>query len=371
MDIVSALWTYVVPFLAIILVVVFVHEFGHFIIARLNGVKVDVFSIGFGKELAGFTDRHGTRWKLSALPLGGYVKFFGDMDAASTRQEDGSTLTEEERKVAFQFKSVGQRAAIVFAGPAFNFLFAILVFAVVFMSVGRPTTEPVIGGVVEGSAAAEAGLAAGDRIVEIAGHPVRRFQDIQRLVPLYGSEPMGVVYERDGVSHRVTATPHIREVEDPFGNLTQMPQLGIHVSGASLVMERLGPLDAVVGAVENTWSVTSATLVAFGQMVAGDRGADDLGGPLRIAEYSGQAAQMGFPNFITFVAVLSINLGLINLFPIPLLDGGHLLFYGFESLRGRPMGERAQEMGLKLGLVVVFGIMIFATWNDILRFVQG
>ena len=371
MDIVSALWTYVVPFLAILLVVVFVHEFGHFIIARLNGVKVDVFSIGFGRELFGYTDRHGTRWKLSLLPLGGYVKFFGDMDAASARQDDGSGMTEDERKVAFQFKTVGQRAAIVFAGPAFNFLFAIVVFAAIFMTVGRPTTEPVIGGVVEGSAAAEAGLMAGDRIVEIAGTPVDRFQDIQRLVPLYGSEPMDVVYERDGVRTSVVTTPHIKEVEDPFGNMTKMPQLGIHVSNEYLVMERLGPLDAVVGAVQNTWTVTSSTLVAFGQMVAGDRGTDDLGGPLRIAEYSGQAAQMGLPNFVMFVAVLSINLGLINLFPVPLLDGGHLLFYGFEGLRGHPLGERAQEMGLRLGLVVVFGIMIFATWNDILRFLQG
>lgn len=371
MDIVSALLTYVVPFLAIILVVVFVHEFGHFIIARLNGVKVDVFSIGFGKELFGVTDRHGTRWKVSALPLGGYVKFFGDMDAASARQEDASGLSEAERKVAFQFKTVGQRAAIVFAGPAFNFLFAVVVFAAVFMAVGRPTTEPVIGGVVENSAAAEAGLRAGDRIVAMAGEPIDRFQDIQRIVPLYGTEPMEIVFERDGVRQTVTATPHIREVEDPFGNMTKMPQLGIQVSGEFTVLERMGPVDAVVGAVENTWSVTSSTLVAFGQMIAGDRGTDDLGGPLRIAEYSGQAAQMGLTNFMMFVAVLSINLGLINLFPIPLLDGGHLLFYGFESLRGRPLGERAQEMGLRLGLVVVFGIMIFATWNDILRFVQG
>lgn len=371
MDIVSALWTYVLPFLAIILVVVFVHELGHFLVARWNGVKVDVFSIGFGKELFGFHDRHGTRWRISMLPLGGYVKFFGDMDAASARQEDASGLSEEERKGAFQFKTVGQRAAIVFAGPAFNFLFAIVIFAAVFMAVGRPTTEPVIGGVVEGSAAASAGLLAGDRIVSIEGSAVKRFEDIQRLVPLYGTETMEIVIERDGQRQTVAATPDLREMTDAFGNTQMIPVLGIQVSRANLVMEQLGPVEAVTGAVENTWSVTSATLVAFGQMIAGDRGTDDLGGPLRIAEYSGQAAQMGITNFVMFVAVLSINLGLINLFPIPLLDGGHLLFYGFERLRGRPLGERAQELGLRLGLVVVFGIMIFATWNDILRFIQG
>lgn len=371
MDILSALWAYVIPFLAIILVVVFVHELGHFLVARWNGVKVDVFSIGFGKELIGFNDRHGTRWKLSMLPLGGYVKFFGDMDASSGRQKDGSGLSEEERQVAFQFKRVGQRAAIVFAGPAFNFLFAVLIFAAIFMSVGRPMTEPVVGDVVENGAAAQAGLQAGDRIVAIEGTTVRRFQDIQRLVPLYGTEPMEIRYERDGVLHTVVARPDIREIEDVFGNKQMTPLLGVQVSRDSMIMERLGPIDSVLGAVENTWSVTSSTLVAFGQMISGNRGADDLGGPLRIAEYSGQAAQLGLTNFMMFIAVLSINLGLINLFPIPLLDGGHLLFYGFESLRGRPLGERVQEIGLRLGLVFVFGIMIFATWNDLLRFVQG
>jgi regulator of sigma E protease len=361
----------VIPFLAIIVVVVFVHELGHFLIARLNGVRVDVFSIGFGREVVGFNDRYGTRWKISALPLGGYVRFFGDADAASARQEDGAAMSAEEKAVAFQFKRVWQRAAIVFAGPASNFLFAVVVFAAVFMAAGRLTSEPVVGAVVEGTAAAEAGLRAGDRIVAIQGNRVSRFQDIQRLVPLYGMEPMTITFERDGTTRSVLTHPAMVEADDGFGNVQTIPRLGIQVSREHVVLQRLGPVEAVGAAVENTWSVASATLVAFGQMITGSRGTDDLGGPLRIAEYSGQAAQLGLANFAMFVAVLSINLGLINLFPIPLLDGGHLLFYGVEGLRGRPLGERIQEVGLKLGLVVVFGIMIFATWNDILRFVQG
>lgn len=370
MDIFSGLPLTIVSFLLIISIVVFVHELGHFLVARWNGVRVEVFSIGFGREIFGFDDRHGTRWKVSLIPMGGYVKFFGDADEASARS-DTDGLSEEDRKVAFPFKSLGQRAAIVFAGPAFNFLFAIAVFAAVFMSVGRPVSTSIIGDVEPGTAAAEAGLQAGDRITAIEGNAVERFQDIQRLVPLYGADAMEITFERDGESRTVVARPQWREVEDPFGKVQKTPILGIRASAEGLGVERLGPIDATVAAVENTWSVTSGTLVAFGQMISGVRGTEDIGGPLRIAEFSGQAAQMGVVNFMLFVAILSVNLGLINLFPIPMLDGGHLLFYGFEAVRGKPLGERAQELGLRLGLMVVFGIMIFATWNDILRLVRG
>lgn len=370
MDILTGLWTYVVPFLVILSIVVFVHEMGHFLVARFNGVRVEVFSIGFGRELFGFTDKYGTRWKVSVLPLGGYVKFFGDADEASARA-DGRDLSDEEKKVAFPHKRLGQRAAIVFAGPAANFLFAIVVFAVLFGAVGQPVTPPVIGAVQPDSAAAEAGLQAGDRIVAIEGIAVDRFEDVQRLVPLYGAESMEVTFERDGETRTVTTHPAQREVTDGFGNKMKTPILGVSVSREAMEIRRLGPIGAVGAAVENTWSVTSGTLVAFGQMISGVRGTEDLGGPVRIAEFSGRAAQGGMANFLMFVAVLSVNLGLINLFPIPLLDGGHLLFYGIEAVRGRPLGEQAQEMGLRLGLIVVFGIMIFATWNDILRLVDG
>ncbi|GAB3131870.1 RIP metalloprotease RseP [Novispirillum itersonii] len=370
MDLLSGLWTYVLPFLVILTVVVFVHELGHFLVARWNGVKVEVFSVGFGREIVGFTDRHGTRWRISLIPLGGYVKFFGDANEASA-PGDVSHLTDAEQKVAFPCKRVGQRAAIVFAGPAANFVFAILVFAAVFATSGRPFTAPVIGTVVDGSPAQQAGLQPGDTIVAIAGIRITRFEEIQQLVPLYGAEPMAVTLERNGEELTVTTHPQMRETKDALGNVTRMPVLGVAVGAGSSRMERLELHEALGEAVMQTWRVTSGTFVAFGQMLTGKRGTEDLGGPLRIAEYSGQAAQMGLINLVMFVAVLSVNLGLINLFPIPVLDGGHLILYAFEALRGRPLGDTAQQIGLKIGLMLLLGVMIFTTWNDILRFVRG
>lgn len=371
MEFLSGLGTYIVPFLAILTVVVFVHELGHFLVARWNGVKVEVFSIGFGRELVGFTDRHGTRWKFSLIPLGGYVRFFGDSNEASAGPGETSTLTPEEKAVAFPCKRVGQRAAIVFAGPAANFVFAFLVFAAVFATQGQPYTAPVVGTVVEGSAAEAAGLQPGDTIVAIAGNRVKRFEDIQQMVPLYGADVMAVTVDRDGTEVTLETRPHLREGKDAFGNAVTVPVLGVTVSTAGSRMERLELHEALGEGVIQTWRVTKGTLVAFGQMLSGKRGTEDLGGPLRIAEYSGQAAQLGFVNLLMFVAVLSVNLGLINLFPIPVLDGGHLILYAIEAVRGRPLGEAAQQIGLKIGLVLLLGVMIFTTWNDILRFISG
>jgi len=360
------LLTYAVPFLVILTIVVFVHELGHYLVARRNGVKVEVFSIGFGRELVGWTDRHGTRWKISLVPLGGYVRMFGDEDAAST-PDTSREFTAEEKAVSFHHKRLGQRAAIVSAGPIANLVFAILVFAVMFMTVGQPTTPPVVGLVQANSAAEKAGLQTGDRIAAINGRAIARFEEIQQIVRLGDGSTLELDVERDGQIQRLKATPTLTLLKDHFGNEQKMPLLGIGASGAASQLVRMGPGQALMESVRQTWVVIDSTFSALGQMIAGRRDSSELGGPLRIAQYSGQAAQGGLANFVYFIAVLSINLGLINLFPIPMLDGGHLLFYAIEALIGRPLSTRTQEYGFRFGLILVFALMVFATWNDLIH----
>lgn len=385
LDSLEAILTSAAAFLVILTVLVFVHELGHFWVARRCGVKCEAFSIGFGPELFGWYDSKGTRWKFSALPLGGYVKMFGDADVTSRpapqmqKAVEGSVegeetgdwaggkarpLTAEERAVSFHHKSLGQRVAVVAAGPAANFLFAIVVMTAFFVYPGLPTTPAVIGGVVEDSAAAEAGLQEGDRILEINGSAIERFEEIQRVVHLNLDSPLDMVVERGGRPLELTATPQMVVRQDAMGNDVEVPMLGIQASGSAFVPQGLA---APWVAVEETVSLTGATLKAVWQMVTGSRGTDELGGPIRIAEMSGQVAQTGFVSVIWFMAVLSINLGLINLFPVPMLDGGHLLFYAIEGVRGRPLGERAQEYGFRIGLALVLTLFVFVTWNDLSR----
>ena len=361
-------------FIVALSVVVFVHELGHFVVARWNNVRCESFSIGFGPELLGFTDRLGTRWKFSLIPLGGYVKMFGEADIANPGAgEEGEEdlepkeMTPEEKAVSFKFKTLGQRAAIVFAGPAVNFVFAILVFFVLFMAVGRPVTEPVIGQVVPDSAAAEAGLLAGDRILSIDGQEIDRFEDLQRLVPLGNGAEMRLTILRADDILDVVAAPRVIEETDVFGNPQRRALLGVSSSGESRMLVRHNPISAVGLAVQQTYIVVEGTFIAVGQIISGDRGTEDLGGPIRIAKFSDQAAKSGLANFVIFMAILSINLGIINLFPVPLLDGGHLLFYAIEGLRGRPLSDQTQEWGLRFGLVLVLSLMVFVTWNDILQ----
>ncbi|KAA5604522.1 RIP metalloprotease RseP [Roseospira marina] len=339
---------------------------GHFLVARWNGVRVDVFSIGFGPELVGFNDRHGTRWKVSALPLGGFVKFFGDGDASSATAEEAE-LTDDEKKVAFHYKSVWQRIAIVFAGPAANLIFAIVVFAIIYAAFGQMATPPVIADVLPDSAAAEAGLEPGDRILAVDGHEIQRFEELQHLVPLSNGAALELSVQRDGQTLTLMATPHIQEVTDSLGETRKQAVLGISASSSEDDLVRLGPVDAVVAAFTQAYSLTEATVISVGQMIAGERGTEDLGGPLRIAEMSGQVAELGFVSLLLFTAFLSVNLGLINLLPIPVLDGGHLLFYGIEAVRGRPLNEQAQEYGFRVGLAIIVALMVFVTWNDIVR----
>jgi regulator of sigma E protease len=358
----SAIW-----FVVILTVLVFVHEFGHYLVARWNRVRVEVFSIGFGPELFGWWDRAGTRWKFSTIPLGGYVKMFGDSDASSGLPTAGlARLAPSEREVSFHYKRLGQRAAIVSAGPIANFLFAIVVLALLFMTYGQPFTPPEVGQVQPESAAEQGGILPGDVIVSIDGRTIQRFEDVQQAVRLNPNVPMTIVVRRDAQEKTLQVTPSRTELTDRFGNRYEVGLLGIARSGMEYA--KRDPLTAVVQAGAETWNLTAGTLGALWQMVQGTRGTDELGGPLRIAQMSGEVAQSGVVAVFWFMAVLSINLGLINLFPVPILDGGHLLFYAAEALRGKPLGQRAQEYGFRIGFALVLTLMVFATWNDVVHF---
>jgi regulator of sigma E protease len=367
--------SYIIPFLGVLTVLVFVHELGHYLIARRNGVRVEVFSIGFGPELFGWWDRAGTRWKFSAIPLGGYVKMFGDSDPTSGLPIQGlAQLPQLERDVSFHYKTLGQRAAIVAAGPAANFIFAVIVLAVLFMTFGQPFTPAEVGQVQPGSAAERGGIRPGDLILSIDGQAVERFEDVQQAVRLNPGVPMDIVVKRDGQELGLNVTPSLTEVTDRFGNRHQLGLLGIGRSGVEYV--KRDPASAVVRATTETWNLSVATLKAMWQILIGTRPADELGGVIRIGQMSGEVAQAGIVALLWFMAVLSINLGLINLFPVPVLDGGHLLFYAAEAIRGKPLGQRAQEYGFRIGLALVLTLMVFATWNDlvhlrIVEFVKG
>ncbi|MEE9479434.1 MAG: RIP metalloprotease RseP [Kiloniellales bacterium] len=357
---------YVVPFLFILTVLVFVHEMGHYLVARRNGVRVEIFSIGFGPEIFGWNDKAQTRWKFSLIPLGGYVKMFGDINAASAPDSAVAQMSPEDRAVAFPTKRLGQRTWIVAAGPLANFIFAIVLLAGLFAFVGQPFTPALVGAVQPGSAAEQAGLQEGDVFLQMGGEGIERFEDIQLIVRLAPEQELEIVVLRDGAEVELTATPRREIYTDNFGNEQEIGLLGIQ-GGAPQYVKR-GPVMAVWEASKETFALTAGTLKAVGQIIIGSRRAEELGGPLRIAQMSGQVAETGVVSVIWFMALLSINLGLINFFPIPMLDGGHLLFYAIEAIRGRPLGERAQEYGFRIGLAFVLGLMLFVTWNDLLRF---
>ncbi len=357
--------TYVIPFLIILTVLVFVHEMGHFLIARYNGVRVEVFSIGFGPEIFGWTDTAKTRWKISAIPLGGYVKMFGDANAASMPSEEVADMTPEESAVAFHTKRLSQRTWIVVGGPLANFVFALIVLIGLFSTVGQPFTPPVVGEVVPESAAEAAGILPGDRIIRLNDTEIERFEDVQRIVRPSAGVPLDVVVLRDGEEILMALVPKQTELVDNFGNRHKIGLMGVTRSGIEYVKHDV--LTSVWRAGKETLELSVATLEAIGQIIIGARSTEELGGPLRIAQMSGQVAESGLVAVLWFMAVLSINLGLINLFPIPLLDGGHLLFYIIEFVHGRPLGERAQEYGFRIGIALVFSLMLFVTFNDLVQ----
>jgi regulator of sigma E protease len=444
-------------FLVLLTPLVFVHELGHFLVARWNGVRVDVFSIGFGPELFGWNDKTGTRWKVSAVPLGGYIKMFGEhvLEGAG-EDEEPREMTEEEKKVSFDQKRLSQRAWIVFAGPAANYIFAIIVMAGSFIFLGQSYTPPEIGTVAADSAAAEAGLRpgdliisidgdkigryeeiaskvamrpgenmvleidragsvmtlpvtvgfieakmidktvqkvgdlgirypfpalirevikdsaaeqsgmlAGDVIIEAEGTPIEHFGDLQKIVANAPGELFSFVLLRDGLHMTVSATLGETEVKLRDGGTMIIGMLGVRPDPVTEVIY-LGPTEAVGSAAKWAYELTTGSLMAIGQMVVGKRDSSQMGGPIMMAQVSSEAAKLGLDWFIKFMAMISVSLGLINLFPIPVLDGGHLLFYGIEAVRGRPIGERAQEYSFRIGLALVLSLMIFVTVNDLL-----
>lgn len=362
---------YIIPFLFVLTIVVFFHELGHFLVARWAGVKVLTFSLGFGPELAGFNDRHGTRWKISAIPLGGYVKFFGDDSEASTPSSDAlANMSAEEQASSFHHKNVGPRAAIVAAGPIANFLLAIVIFTCLFTFLGKPSTTARVDQVEAGSAAAAAGFESGDVVTAIDDAKIGSFSDMQRIVGIRAGEQLTFTVKRGDSTLQLRGTPQLREVKDPFGNVHRLGVLGItrKTAAGDVTTERVDPATAAWLGVKETWFVVERTLSYIGGVFTGREAADQVGGPLRIAQISGQVATIGgLGALVQLAAVLSISIGLLNLFPVPLLDGGHLLFYAVEAVRGRPLSDRAQEMGFRIGLGLVLMLMVFATYNDILH----
>jgi regulator of sigma E protease len=372
MSMLAPVWSlagYLLPFLFVLGLVVFFHELGHFLIGRLCGVKVETFSLGFGPELFGFDDRYGTHWRVAALPLGGYVKFLGDANGASMRDEAAiNALSAEERKVSFSTQKVWRRAAIVAAGPIANFVLAIVIFTGIFYFHGRSILLPVVESVAASSAAEAAGFQSGDLIVSIDGVKIDSFEDMQRIVQGASDTQLNFVVDRDGKLVELAATPRRRDVTTPFGT-TRVGVLGVQsrAKPENWHVQTYGLGESVKLAGSETWFVVTRTGRYLAGLLSGQESADQLSGPIRIAEISGEMAKIGPAALLNLAAILSISVGLLNLLPVPLLDGGHLIYYGLEAMRGKAMNERAQQFGFKIGIMLVTSLMIFATYNDILR----
>jgi regulator of sigma E protease len=355
---------YASAFVFILTVIVFIHEFGHYFIARRCGVKVEAFAIGFGKELFGYTAKSGTRWKFCALPLGGYVKMYGDASAASTPDNDAlEKLTEEQKRMAFHYQPLAKKAAIVAGGPLFNFLLTIAILTAFIYTSGISSTEPVIGKVIENSAAQDAGLREGDRILAIDSKEVDKFNDIASIIMLNTGKEVTLSIARGTENLSVPLVPRFVEDKDALGNTIRRPLIGIQ--SQQLTFHDVNPAQALWEATKSTYNICTATLKAVGQMITGERGTEELRGPLGIAQMSGQASEQGWRTIFWFIAMLSANLGLVNLFPIPLLDGGHLLYYGVEAVRGKPLAEKIQEYGFRFGFAVLLTLMAFTLFNDV------
>jgi regulator of sigma E protease len=358
---------YVLPFIGIITVLVFVHEFGHFWVARLCGVRVETFSIGFGREIFGWNDRHQTRWKFSMLPFGGYVKMFGDSSASSSPDSQLlAGMSKEDLAVSFHGKKLWQKSLIVFAGPAFNFIFAWVVLTLMLIFIGQVVTKPLVSEVVAGSAAEQAGIQVGDEILKLNGRRLLRFQDLQREVQVGLDAPVELEYRRGSEILVKTVTPQLSELEDNFGNKQKIGLLGLRANAVDVVP--IAAADAPSQAAYEIYRLSANTLTAIGQIIRGSRSAKDLGGPLRIAQMSGDYATVSLDQLLYFLVLLSCNLGLINLFPLPGLDGGHLLFYIVEAVRGRAMALKVQEYSMMVGMGLIICLMLFVTYNDLRMF---
>ena len=330
-------------------------------------MKAETFSIGFGREIVGWSDKRGTRWKVGWIPLGGYVKFEGDANAASMPSTPELEAQAQRSATNFHGKAVWQRSLVVAAGPIANFILAIALFSMVFAVVGVPVTSPRVDKVAEASAAEKAGVQPGDIIVSVNGEAIETFSDIQRIVMPRAGEALPVVIERKGEEVRVTLTPQATEVDDGFGGKVRIGLIGVSNDQTTRSFERKGLIESLQLGTLETWRVVEGTGHFIARIFAGHGGADQLGGPIAIAQISGQAASLGFYELLRMAALLSVSIGLINLFPIPMLDGGHLVYYAIEALRGKPVGAKAQEIGFRIGFAMVLALMVFSTWNDIMR----
>jgi regulator of sigma E protease len=357
-------------FLLVISLIVFIHEMGHYLVGRWSGIRIMAFSFGFGPELTGFTDKHGTRWKISAIPLGGYVRFYGDADAASTPDFEAlDELPPEERARTFTGAKLWKRAATVAAGPIANFLLAIVILSGIFMAYGKFVADPVVAQVNKDSAAAAAGIIPGDLLVSIDGNPIVTFDDVQRYVSIRPSVPMILTVKRKGEAVNIPITPKLTEIKDRFGNKIELGIIGIVIdkNGGNLRIVHFTPFEAVAEAVRETGHIVTGTFRYIGNIFAGRMKADQLGGPIAVAQAAGQVATLGIIALLHLAAVLSVSIGLLNLMPVPVLDGGHLMFYAVEALRGKPVGETAQGVLFRVGMFLVLSLMVFVTWNDITR----
>ena len=356
-------------FLFVITLVVFFHELGHFLVARACGVKVDVFSVGFGKEIFGWNDKRGTRWKVSWLPIGGYVKFAGDANAASTPDHAAAArMSAAERAHTLAFKPLWQRAAVAAAGPFANFVLAVVLFTGLIFHNGHTVLAPIIGGVVKGSPAEQAGILTGDRVVAIDGTRITDFEQMPQIIAVSGGRNLAIDLVRNGRPLNLHITPRATRMRDVLGDMGTNMVIGVHPSPTAPVTTEYYSLPGAFGAAcVETWNIMHTTVQGIAQMVRGYASADQFRGPLGIAKMTRQVAAFGFMALLQLVAVLSVSIGLANLFPIPLLDGGHLLYYACEAVLGRPLDERAQDVGFRLGLVLVLGLVLLTTWNDLAR----
>lgn len=364
MEIFLSFLHYFFSFVLVISVIVFVHEFGHYIVAKWAGVKIDAFAIGFGRELVGWNDKSGTRWKICALPLGGYVKMFGDASAASNADKDAlDAMSEEEKAVSFHFKPLKKKAAVVAAGPIANFLLCIVLLTGLIYTVGLPSSRPEIGEVMKDTPAAAAGLKVGDTILQVNDKKIRQFNDIPLAIATNLGHPITLLVKRGEETMNLTITPKMMETDDMLGNKTHVPRIGI--ASTKIEIQDVGLPRAIWEATYRTYTICTNTLYAVGQMITGERSIKELKSPLGIAKFSGQATEKGVRTVILLMAMLSANLGLINLFPIPILDGGHLAYYTAEALRGRPMAEKVQEWGYRVGFSLIMLLMAVTLFNDV------
>ncbi len=356
-------------FLFVITLVVFFHELGHFLVARWFGVTVEVFSVGFGKEIFGWNDRAGTRWKLSWIPIGGYVKFAGDADVSSRPDTAAAAqMTAKEREGVLALKPLGQRALVAAAGPFANFILAIVLLTGLFLYSGHNVVAPVIGEVTKDSPAAAAGIRSGDRVTRIDGTQITDFQQLPEIISVAGGSPLAFGIHRGHQDITLWVTPRLMKTRDVLGNNTSQMVIGVRPDPhAPVVHERYGPVGAFTASAIESWNIIKTTILGIAQMISGHASTDQLRGPVGIANMTRQVADFGFLPLLNLVAILSVSIGLANLFPIPLLDGGHLLYYACEAVLGRPLGARAQDVGFRLGLVLVLGLMLLTTWNDLVR----